>query len=165
MESQDALSVVSRCQGVPETMVKARLRAAAQPPNVQEHAVTAPAWAPEAAMAVADARQGSVDFARPRATWGISAEGIAYIKRLAAVVDDERSALPELAREMCRIILTQIARLNEEITALQKRIASLARESRTAQRLQTMPGVEPIGAFAVEAFAPEMTEFRYRRCS
>lgn len=89
--------------------------------------------------------------------------GIACVQRLANIVEDGKSALPELARDMCRLILSQIAGLSQHMASLQKRIRQLARKSAVSNRLQTMPGVGPISAFAVEVFAPEMTEFRRGR--
>ncbi|MEC5325928.1 transposase, partial [Aurantimonas sp. A3-2-R12] len=44
-----------------------------------------------------------------------------------------------------------------------KRAAELAASADTAKRLQTMPGVGPLTALAVEAFAPDMTSFRRGR--
>ncbi|MCP4081457.1 MAG: IS110 family transposase [Planctomycetaceae bacterium] len=89
--------------------------------------------------------------------------GIACVQRLANIVEDGKSALPKLARDMCQIILSQIAALSQQIASLQKRIRQLAGKSAVSNRLQTMPGVGPISAFAVEVFAPEMSEFRRGR--
>lgn len=44
-----------------------------------------------------------------------------------------------------------------------KRIRDLAAETDTARRLQTMPGVGPLTALAVEAFAPAMESFKSGR--
>ena len=40
---------------------------------------------------------------------------------------------------------------------------ALAAETDTARRLQTMPGVGPLTALAVEAFAPDMAQFKTGR--
>ena len=91
--------------------------------------------------------------------------GIACVQRLADIVEDEKSALPELARDMCRILLTQIAGLSQQITSLQKRIRQLlaGKSKSSPTRLQTMPGIGPVSAFAVEVFAPAASEFRRGR--
>lgn len=89
--------------------------------------------------------------------------GIVSVQRLAGYIEDETTALPALAREMCRVFLTQIAGLNDQITALKKRIKQLAGQSPVSTRLQTMPGIGPVSAFAVEVFAPAMSEFRRGR--
>jgi transposase len=71
--------------------------------------------------------------------------------------------LPPLAREICRELLEQIAHLTTRINAMKKRIDAIAREGETSRRLQTMPGVGPISALAVETFAPPMEQFRRGR--
>lgn len=46
---------------------------------------------------------------------------------------------------------------------LEKKIAALSRHGTMARRLRTMPGVGPIGALAVETFAPPMETFKCGR--
>ena len=85
----------------------------------------------------------------------VAPEGIGYLPRLEAVVEDPSSDLPPLAREICRELLDQIAHLTGRINAMKKKIDAIAREGETSRRLQTMPGVGPISALAVETFAPQ----------
>jgi transposase len=89
--------------------------------------------------------------------------GIGHLSRLEAVVEDPVSDLPPLAREICRELLGQIAQLTARIDALRKRIDAIAREGKTSCQLQTMPGVGPISALAVETFAPPMEQFKRGR--
>ena len=93
----------------------------------------------------------------------VAPEGIGYLPRLGAVVEDPSSDLPPLAREICRELLDQIAHLTGRINAMKKRIDAIAREGETSRRLQTMPGVGPISALAVETFAPPMEQFKRGR--
>ena len=93
----------------------------------------------------------------------IAPEGIGYLPRLGAVIEDPSSDLPPLAREICRELLEQIANLSGRINAMKKRIDAIAREGETSRRLQTMPGVGPISALAVETFAPPMEQFKRGR--
>lgn len=51
----------------------------------------------------------------------------------------------------------------ERIQTKTKQIGALATQTDTARRLQTMPGVGPVSALAVEAFAPPMESFRRGR--
>jgi transposase len=90
-------------------------------------------------------------------------EGIGYLPRLGAVLEDPSSVLPPLARETCRELLDQIAHLTGGINSMEKRIDAIAREGETSRRLQTMPGVGPISALAVETFAPPMEQFKRGR--
>ena len=93
----------------------------------------------------------------------VAPEGIGYLPRLGAVIEDANSDLPPLAREICRELLDHIAHLTGRINAMKKRIDAIAREGETSRRLQTMPGVGPISALAVETFAPPMEQFKRGR--
>ncbi len=93
----------------------------------------------------------------------IAPQGIGHLSRLEVVIEDPVSDLPPLAREICRELLSQIAHLTARIDALKKRIDAIAREGEISRRLQTMPGVGPIGALAVETFAPPMEQFKRGR--
>lgn len=90
-------------------------------------------------------------------------QGIVQLKRIAAIVDDSSCDLPELVREECRDLLKQIAEKTARIDARMKTIKALAAETDTARRLETMPGVGPMIALAIEAFAPDMNNFRRGR--
>jgi transposase len=90
-------------------------------------------------------------------------QGIGHLKRIEAILDEPHSDLPVLVREECRDLLAQIAEKTARIDARTDRIKALAAETGTARRLQTMPGIGPITALAVEAFAPEMAQFRRGR--
>lgn len=89
--------------------------------------------------------------------------GIGHIKRIEGIVDDDGIDLPEIVREECRDLLVQIGEKTVRIEDKTKKLTELSRESDTARRLQTMPGVGPMIALAVEAFAPAMESFRCGR--
>lgn len=80
-----------------------------------------------------------------------------------ALVQGPDCDLPSLIVTECRELLSQIAETTEKITAKTKRLKALADETDTPRRLQTMPGVGPLTALAVEAFAPQMGQFRCGR--
>lgn len=61
------------------------------------------------------------------------------------------------------MLLEQFAHLTGKIMALSARIAEMSNAAETPRRLQTMPGVGPITALAVETFAPPMEQFRRER--
>ena len=90
-------------------------------------------------------------------------QGIGHVKRIEAVIEDPACDLPELVREECRDLLMQISEQTARIEAKTKTAKKLADETDTARRLQTMPGVGPLTALAVEAFAPAMQGFRRGR--
>jgi len=89
--------------------------------------------------------------------------GIGHLKRIETIIEDKNSDLPELVRDECRDLSLQIAEKTQRIEAKAKQIASLATQTDAARRLQTMPGIGPMSALAVEAFAPPMDSFRHGR--
>jgi transposase len=90
-------------------------------------------------------------------------QGIHQIKRIAEILDAPNSDLPDLMREECRELLEQIAEQTARINARTGKIKALAAQTDMARRLQTIPGVGPLTALAVEAFAPPMDNFRCGR--
>jgi transposase len=85
------------------------------------------------------------------------------VPRRERVPEDPDADTPDLARDICRMLLEQIAHLTDRINALKARIAAMSNEADMPRQLQTMPGVGPITALAVETFAPPMEQFRRRR--
>nr|WP_317849369.1 transposase [Tateyamaria pelophila] len=73
------------------------------------------------------------------------------------------SGLPALIREECLDLLAQIAEKTARITERTKKLSILATQSDQARQLQTMPGVGPLTAIAVEAFGPDMAQFKTGR--
>lgn len=93
----------------------------------------------------------------------VAPQGPTQIARLVQVVEDDTSALPKLAREIAQETLVQIATLKERIAGLDSELRKGARESEEARRAQTMPGIGPVTAMAIEAFAPPLESFRSGR--
>ena len=93
----------------------------------------------------------------------VAATGPAHLKSLQAAVEDPEAALPGTVRELAQIYLDQIAALSGKIAALEKTLRAEAAGDETTVRLQTMPGIGPITAMAIEAFAPPMASFRRGR--
>ena len=90
-------------------------------------------------------------------------QGIHNIKRIEGILDVPNSDLPDLMREECKELLVQIAEKTIRINARTGKIKALAAEADAARRLQTIPGVGPLTALAVEAFAPAMECFKCGR--
>jgi transposase len=89
--------------------------------------------------------------------------GIGHLKRIEALVEDPTCDLPVLITAECRDLLAQIAEKTDRIDAKTKALKELAAGTDTARRLQTMPGVGPLTALAVEAFVPDVTQFKCGR--
>ena len=98
------------------------------------------------------------------AEYGVVApQGPAHLKPLADAIADEASRLPTAVRILGRLLLEQIGMLGPRIGELDKRLRAAAGQAEATRRLQTMPGVGPVTAVAVETFAPPMETFRRGR--
>lgn len=93
----------------------------------------------------------------------IAPQGVGSLTRLAAVLEDVDSDLPDLVRDLGRLYLDRIAHLTALIEQLMAKIKEVSRASGTARLLRTMPGIGPICAMAVETFAPAMDTFESGR--
>jgi transposase len=93
----------------------------------------------------------------------VAPKGIQQLKRLEAIVEEPDSDLPPLVRDECRDLLKQIAEKTERIETKTRQAKDLASEADTTRRLQTMPGVGPLIALSLDAFAPPMDTFRTGR--
>lgn len=90
-------------------------------------------------------------------------QGINNVRKIADILDAPSSDLPDLVQEECRDLLKQIAEKTERINNRTRKIKTLGEQADVSRRLQTMPGVGPITALAVEAFAPPMENFKCGR--
>ena len=98
------------------------------------------------------------------AEFGIVApQGRAHVARLAAALDEAGSSLPAQVHELGTLLLEQIAALDTKIAGLEKEIRVHAHRDADTVRLMTIPGVGPICATAIQAFAPPMESFRCSR--
>ena len=93
----------------------------------------------------------------------VAATGTAQLKRLADAIEDSNTALPEGVRALGQMYLAQIEGLNARVAELDQKMRTAAKVADIARRFQTMPGVGPITALAIETFAPDLTTFRRGR--
>lgn len=89
--------------------------------------------------------------------------GLVHLKRIATLLADPGSGLPALVVTECEDLLKQITEKTERITERTSELKAMAAQTETARCLQTMPGVGPMTALAIEAFAPDMAEFKCGR--
>jgi transposase len=90
-------------------------------------------------------------------------QGIGHIRRIGEILDDPNCDLPDIVREECRDLLDQIAGSTERISVKTEMIKQLAAQTNMARQLQTMPGIGPMTAMAIDAFAPPMEVFKNGR--
>lgn len=90
-------------------------------------------------------------------------QGRHQLVRIEVILEKWPEDIPGLVREECRDLLDQIAALTAGIEDKTAKIKAVSARSYTARRLQTMPGVGPLTALAIESFAPPMESFRNGR--
>ena len=93
----------------------------------------------------------------------VAPQGPAHVGRLASALEGPASGLPEAVRELGGLLLEQIAGLDAKITGLEREVHVRARQDEEARRLMSVPGIGPISAMAIQAFAPPMESFRRGR--
>ena len=93
----------------------------------------------------------------------VAPRGPAHVGRLAGAIEDAESGLPAPVRELGALLLGQVAELDEKIAGLEQALRERAREDEQTVRLMRVPGIGPLTAMAVQAFAPPMESFRRGR--
>jgi transposase len=93
----------------------------------------------------------------------VAPQGPANVKVLASALEGSDCNLPAIVRELGTLFVTQIVQLDGKINEVEKALRREAQCGSETRRLQSMPGIGPITAMAVEAFAPPMTTFKRGR--
>ena len=94
----------------------------------------------------------------------IATQGLHKVAGLIAIVRDvEDERVPDVARQVLRLIAEQIAELNTRIAAIEAQIMAWHKSNPTSQRLATIPGIGPIIATAIAATVAEPGEFHSGR--
>ena len=75
----------------------------------------------------------------------------------------EFDSAPEIVTSLIEIYLKQIEAVDVEVAELDIKIKKGALKNAEARRLQTMPGVGPMSAMAIQAFCPPAQNFRKGR--
>ena len=89
----------------------------------------------------------------------IAARGVAGVAVMRLELAEVEESLPEQIVSMAKLLFEQVAALNEQIAGLEKEIRSRTRAREDMKRLMTIPGIGPICALALHAFAPPMESF------
>lgn len=93
----------------------------------------------------------------------VAPQGPANVKVLASALEGSDWSFPAIVRELGTLFVTQIVQLDGKINEVEKALRREAQRGSETRRLQSMPGIGPITAMAVEAFAPPMTTFKRGR--
>ena len=89
----------------------------------------------------------------------VAPKGPASLKLLENALADESTDLPKPVRHMGSIYVEQIARLTEVIDRLSDELETSSKTDEQLRRLCTIPGIGPVTAGAVAAFAPDLDTF------
>ena len=89
----------------------------------------------------------------------VAPKGPASLKLLENALADETSGLPSPVQEMGTIYLEQIARLTEVVERLAAELEAASKTDAALRRLRTIPGIGPVTAGAIAAFAPDLDTF------
>ena len=93
----------------------------------------------------------------------VAAQGTRQVKKLEQAIEEDDGTLPPLVCEIGRACLDQIADLSSRIDLLTKELRRHASGYQTTVLLQSIPGIGPITALAIDAFAPPLEDFRRGR--
>jgi transposase len=94
----------------------------------------------------------------------IAAKGPGGVRELIELLHTAaEEALPAVARQALFELVEGIGKLQTQIQRLEKAILAANRESETARRLDTVPGIGPIGASAFAALVPDPGQFHAGR--
>ena len=93
----------------------------------------------------------------------VAPKGPSNVGKLAAALAAAQAGLPDRVGELGGLLLEQIAGLDAKIAELDKDLLAEARQDAEARRLMTIPGVGPVTAMAIQAFAPPLDVFRHGR--
>lgn len=85
------------------------------------------------------------------------------MKKIEEFLQQADNGLLALVREECEELIASVSDLTTRIDAKTMKLKKLSQQSEMSRRLQTIPGVGPLTAMAIEAFAPTMDIFRCGR--
>lgn len=93
----------------------------------------------------------------------VVAQGPANLTAVVGVLADETNDLPDGVREIGQLYLDQIRLLTEKIDGLMLKLREATKANEDMRRLCTVPGVGPVTAGAILAFAPDLRAFKSGR--
>jgi transposase len=89
----------------------------------------------------------------------VVAQGPSGIKAVGGMIDDDATDIPGAVRDITRLYLDQIAVLTQKIDELHFKLRAATKIDDAMRRLCTVPGVGPVTAGAIMAFAPDLRTF------
>lgn len=89
----------------------------------------------------------------------VVAQGPANLKTVVDMIADDTVELPETVRDIVRLYLDQITLLTQKIDELHLKLRAATKTDEAMRRLCSVPGVGPVTAGAIMAFAPDLRVF------
>ena len=89
----------------------------------------------------------------------VVAQGPVHLRQVVSLLDSSTVEVPEAVKEIVHLYLNQIDLLAEKIEELGRRLKNATQENAEMRRLCTVPGVGPVTAGAIMAFAPDLRTF------
>jgi transposase len=89
----------------------------------------------------------------------IFAQGVPHLKDIRIAIQNEAVILPDSVRDIARVYLDHIDVLSAKIDELSLKLREMMEVSAEMRRLCTVPGVGPVTAGAIMAFAPDLRTF------
>jgi len=89
----------------------------------------------------------------------VEAQGPWNVARLLAGME-EAAGLPDLARELVRVLAGQLDEVEGRIEEVEARIVAWHKADAVSRRLATIPGIGPLAATAIAATVPDPAAFR-----
>lgn len=93
----------------------------------------------------------------------VAPAGAAKVEPLVRKLTSVGVDLPYAIQLLARSFLAQVQTLSDAISEIERQLKSQAKSNAVTRRLQTMPGIGPMTAVAIEAFAPPVETFRSSR--
>jgi len=93
----------------------------------------------------------------------VAPQGVWNLPSIQRLINEPGNDIEPLVIEMSRLYLAQITTLSAQITSLEEVLKKEAAQYDASSRMMTMPGLGPITAMAIEAFAPALTVFQKSR--
>lgn len=94
----------------------------------------------------------------------IEAQGLHKVAILTAIVMDEKDGrIPDVARQVLKIIVSHIEHIQTQIAGLERQVLAWHKNNPVSQRLATIPGIGPIIATAIAATVADPNIFRSGR--
>ncbi|MCC5971112.1 MAG: IS110 family transposase, partial [Pararhodobacter sp.] len=93
----------------------------------------------------------------------IAPQGLSNLGGIQRLVEERAGEFDSLIGETARIYIEQISDLTDRIAKMETTLKQEAARSGASSRMMTMPGLGPITAMAIEAFAPTLSAFKRSR--